>query len=541
VRQDVLAGLVVGVIALPLSMALAVAVGAPPIAGLYTAAFAGATASIFGGSRFNITGPTAALVPLLSHVVLQHGIEALPMVGFMAGVLLLAMSYFKLGRLIRFMPGTVVVGFTAGIAISIAFGQLNNILGVTGTDPRLEHFHEKLLDTISQAGTIDATTLAVGVAALAVLFTWVRLPIARAVPGPLLVVVALTAVTWGFGIDTSTLGRRYGDLPTSIPTPSLDFIDAGLILDLLPSAVAIAILASVESLLSAVVADGMARTADKHDPDREITGQALANIISPIMGGIPATAAIARTAAGIRSGGNSRLVGVVHSITVLSATLLLGPLASNVPISVLAAILIFTAWNIADLPELRSLVARAPRKDVGVLLATVLITVFFDLTYAIGFGIIASAFLLIHELMKLPAAKALVADESGRVTEVSEGLSALMQSRPDISFFTAQGMLSFHSVATFEYELNTDFSKPLVLRMKDVHHIDTSGLMTLRGVIEHRQRHGSRIMLSAIQPEVLPVLRRFGIIELIGDENVFPETRLAIAAIEAPEEKLIPA
>jgi SulP family sulfate permease len=531
----------VGVIALPLSMALAVAVGAPPIAGLYTAVFAGATASIFGGSRFNITGPTAALVPLLSHVVLKNGLEALPMVGFMAGVLLLAMSYLKVGRLIRFMPGTVIVGFTAGIAISIAFGQLNNLLGVTGTDPTLEHFHEKLFDTIGQASTIDATTLGVGIVALVVLFSWVRLPIARVIPGPLLVVVALTAITWGFDIETSTLGSRYGDLPTGFPTPSLDFFDAGLILNLLPSALAIAILASVESLLSAVVADGMARTAQKHDPDREIFGQSLANIISPIMGGIPATAAIARTAAGIRSGGDSRLVGVVHAMTVLSATLILGPLASNVPISVLAAILIFTAWNIADVPELRSLVTRAPRKDVGVLLATVLITVFFDLTYAIGFGVVASAFLLIHQLMKLPAAKELLADETGRVNEVSEGLSVLMQSRPDISFFTAQGMLSFHSVATFEYELNTDVSKPLVLRMKDVHHIDTSGLMTLRGVIEHRQRHGSRIMLSAIQPEVVPVLERFGIVELIGRENVFAETRLAIAAVEAPEPELIPA
>jgi SulP family sulfate permease len=521
-------------------MALAVAVGAPPIAGLYTAAFAGATASVFGGSRYNITGPTAALVPLLSHVVLQHGLEALPMVGLMAGVLLLAISHFKLGRLIRFMPGTVVVGFTAGIAISIAFGQLNNFLGVTGTDPALEHFHEKLADTARHAGTIDTTTLLVGLIALAALFTWVRFRVARVVPGPLLVVIALTAATWSLEIETATLGSRYGDLPTTLPRPSFAFFDLALVIDLLPSAVAIAILASVESLLSAVVADGMARTVRKHDPDREILGQGLANLVSPIMGGIPATAAIARTAAGIRSGGNSRLVGVVHAVTVLSATLLLGPLASNVPISVLAAILIFTAWNIADVPELRALIQRAPRRDVVVLLSTVAITVFLDLTYAIAFGVIASAFLLIHQLMKLPAAKALVADEGGRVSEVSEGLSELMQSRPDISFFTAQGMLSFHSVATFEYELNTDLSKPLVLRMKDVHHIDTSGLMTLRGVIEHRQRHGCRIVLSAIQPEVLPVLERFGILDALGEENVYPETRLAIAAIEAPAATPVP-
>jgi SulP family sulfate permease len=226
-------------------------------------------------------------------------------------------------------------------------------------------------------------------------------------------------------------------------------------------------------------------------------------------------------------------------VTVLGATVVLGPLAGNVPISVLAAILIFTAWNIADVPELKSLIVRAPRRDVIVLLATVAITVFFDLTYAIGFGVIASAFLLIQQLVKLPAAKALIADETGRVAEVSPELSRLMQERPDISFFTAQGMLSFHSVATFEYELNADLSKPLILRMKDVHHIDASGLMTLKGVIEHRHRHDSRIILSAIQPGLMPVLERFGILDLIGRQNVFPETRLGIADIEAPEPELV--
>lgn len=515
-------------------MALAVAVGAPPVTGLYTAAFAGATASLTGSSRYNITGPTAALVPLLSHVTLVHGVEALPMVGFMAGGLLILISYSRAGRLIRFMPATVIVGFTAGIAISIAFGQLNNFLGVSGTNSRLEHFHERLLDTAHHLGSTDGATLIIGLGTLLLLFSWVRLPIARLVPGPLVAVTAITAATWAMGIDTATLGSRYGSLPTSFPTPSLSFFDAGLIADLLPSAIAIAVLASVESLLSAVVADGMARTTEKHNPDREILGQGFANLVSPLMGGIPATAAIARTAAGIRSGGNSRMVGVVHSVTVLSATLLLGPLASNVPLSVLAAILIFTAWNIADVPEVASLIRKAPRKDVSVLLATSAITVFMDLTYAIAFGVIASAFMLIHELMKLPAAKALVADANGRVVEVSPELSALMQSRPDIAFFTAQGMLSFHSVAAFEYDLNADLSKPLILRMKDVGHIDTSGLMTLKGVIEHRQRHGSRIMLSAIQPDVMVILERFGIVDAIGRDNVFAETRQAIASIAPP-------
>jgi SulP family sulfate permease len=307
----------------------------------------------------------------------------------------------------------------------------------------------------------------------------------------------------------------------------------GLLLDLLPSAAAVALLASVESLLSAVVADGMSKSSVRHDPDRELLGQGLANIVSPFMGGIPATAAIARTATGVRNGGRSRWTGVFHAATVILATVALAPLAGHVPIAVLAAILIFVAWNIADVPELNRLIRGAPRPDLIVLIATIMITLFVDLTYAIGFGVIASAFLLIQQLIKFPAAKQLLPDDSGRVQEVSQGLSDVMQQRPDIAFFTVQGFLSFHSVATFEYELNSDVSKPLILRMKDVNHIDTSGLLTLEGVIEHRQRHNSRILLSAIQPDLGVVLDRFGILDKVGRENVFPSTLLAIAAIDS--------
>jgi sulfate permease, SulP family len=537
-RGDALAGVVVGIIALPLSIALAVAVGVPPVAGLYTAAFAGAAAAIFGGSNFNITGPTAALVPILSHAVLLHGPAALPMVGLMAGLILVAMSALKFGRLIRFMPGPVIVGFTAGIALSIAFGQLNNILAVTGTDPTIEHFHERLWDTLRHLHTVGFATPAVGAAALCVLVAWDRVPRLNRIPAPLVAVVGVTACTWMLGIDTATLGSRYGSIPRDVPIPSLRFFDAGLIFELLPIALSVAVLGSVESLLSAVVADGMAPTTTRHDPDRELFGQGIANLVSPIMGGIPATAAIARTAAGIRAGGTSRLTGVFHAATVLTATLALGGLASHIPLAALAAILLVVAWNIAEVPELLRLVRRAPREDSIVLIATILITLFFDLTYAIGFGVLASAVLLLRRLVQLPAAEELLPDETGRIQQVSPELSQLIQTRPDIAFFTAQGMLSFHSVAAFEYELRGNQRNPMILRMKDVHHIDTSGLLTLEGVIEHRQRHGGRMILTAIQPELLPVLERFGVIDKVGRENVFDHTRCAIASIDAPEGRL---
>nr|WP_297806189.1 solute carrier family 23 protein [Tepidiforma sp.] len=319
-----------------------------------------------------------------------------------------------------------------------------------------------------------------------------------------------------------------------MPRPSLGFFDASLLPDLLQPAIAVAILGGVESLLSAVVADGMAGQRIRHDPDRELRGQGIANLVSPLFGGIPATAAIARTAASIRAGATSRLAGVFHSVTVLIVTLALGPLAGHIPMATLAAVLLVTAWRIAEVPEVARIFRRAPREDVIVLAATVLITLFFDLTYAIGFGVVASTVLLIRRLVSIPAAAAMLPDANGRIAQVSDELGALIKSRPDIDFFTAQGLLSFHSAASFEYQLQGDAHRPLILRMKDVHHIDTTGLLTLEGIIEHRKRHGGRIILTAIQPEVRPVLERFGIIDLLGPENVFEHTKCAIASIDHP-------
>ena len=532
VRQNLVAGLVAGIIALPLSIALAVAVGVPPIAGLYTAVFAGAVASIFGGSKYNITGPTAALVPLLNGVVLQHGPGALPLVGLMAGVILVGMSLLRFGRLIRYMPGLVIVGFTAGIALSIGFGQVNTFLAVTGTDPNLEHFHEKFWDTLAHLGSVGTTTPLVGLASLAVLILAPKVKYLSSIPAALLAVAGVTAVTWTMGIDTPTLGSRYGALPSGFPAPDFGFLDGGLFIDLLQPAIAVAILGAVESLLSAVVADGMSGSPERHNPDRELRGQGLANIVSPIFGGIPATAAIARTGASVRSGATSRLAGVFHSLTVLSATLVLGGMAGHIPLTTLAAVLFVVAWKIAEVPEVARLLRRAPKEDLIVLVSTMLITLFLDLTYAIGFGVLASAVLLIRRLTSVPAAAALLPDETGRIAQVSRDLGDLIQSRPDIDFFTAQGMISFHSAATFEYELPGSTHRPLILRMKDVHHIDTSGLLTLEGIIEHRQKHGGRIVLTAIQPDIYPVLERFGIIKKLGPENVFEHTKCAIAAID---------
>jgi SulP family sulfate permease len=534
VLPNIGAGLVVGVIALPLSIALAIAVGVSPAAGLYTAIFAGGVAALFGGSNYNITGPTAALVPVLNHAVLRHGPSVLPTLALLAGIILVGFSLIRAGRLVRFIPGTVVVGFTAGIALSIAFGQLNNFLGITGTDPGAEHFHERLADSIAHVETSSAASIVIGILALALLLLWPKIPRASMLPGPLVAVVATTALAWGLDLDAATVGSSYGALPRNLPRLDAPVLDLDLVADLLPLAFAVAVLAGIESLLSAVVADGMSGSAERHDSDRELRGQGLGNLVAACFGGIPATAAIARTAAGIRHGGTSRLTGVTHAFTVLVATVALAPLVGHVPLTALAAILLVVAWNIGEIPEVLKLLRKAPREDAVVLFATMGITLVLDLTYAIGFGVLASMVLLIRRLITVPAAQELLPDQTGRIRQVSPELSDLIASRPDIALFNADGSISFHSAAAFEYELLGHDRNPLILRMKDVHHIDTTGLLTLEGIIEHRQKQGGRIILTAVQPELSLVLARFGLLDKLGPENLFEHTRDAIASIDSP-------
>jgi len=535
IRRDVPAGLVVGVIAFPLSIALAVAVGVPPAFGLYTAIAAGAVAAIFGGSRFNITGPTAALVPVLSHAVLAHGARVLPVLGLLSGLMLVGLSLLKAGRLMKYVPGTVVVGFTAGIALSIAFGQLNNFFGITGTNPAEEHFHRRLLDSFRHLGSGTWQELATGLGAAVLLFSWPHIPRLRRIPGPLVAVTAGVTLVKLAGFDVTTVQAKYGAIPRSLPAVSLDFFDLSLALEVLPLAFSVAVLAGIESLLSAVVADGMATDGASHDPNRELLGQGLGNIAGSLVGGVPSTAAIARTAAGIRTGGNSRAVGVTHSLLVLSATLIFGSVAGAVPMTVLAAILLVVAWNIAEAPEVARLVRRAPRVDAAIVLATALITVFFDLTYAIGFGVLASMVVLLRQLTRIPAAAEMLPDDNGRIRLVTPELSELIRSRPDIAFFNVEGAVSFFSASTFEYELSSQDHRPLILRMKNVRHMDATALLTLEGIIEHRQKVGGRIILTAIQPDIQPVLARFGIFQKLGPGNVFEHTRCAVASVEPPQ------
>lgn len=534
--QNVLAGVIVGVIAFPLSIALAVAVGVSPVAGLYTAVFAGGTAALLGGSRFNITGPTAALVPLLLHLSIAHGPQAIPVAAVLAGVILVVMGLLRFGRLIRFMPQLVIVGFTAGIAVSIAFGQVNNLLGLSGTDARLEHFHERLLDTVRHLGTMEPASAALGLGCVVFLFAYQARP--RRIPGALLAVVGATAIAQVFDLDVSTVSSRYGALPKSLPTPSLDFFDFGLAVDLLPSAAAIAVLAAVESLLSAVVADGMAADGIRHDADRELVGQGIANLVAPVFGGVAATAAIARTAAGIRNGATSRITGIVHAVTVLVLTVALAGFAGEIPLAALAAVLVVVAYGIADLPELSRLLRTAPREDLIALVGTILVTIFLDLTFAIALGVLTSTVILLRRLNRVPVVHRVLEDIEDAPDEpspYSPALQSLLREHPDVLFFNAQGVISFHSAAAFEATLPTHDPRPLVIRMRDIHHVDSSGLITLAGIVQHRERAGGRTILTDVRPEVAATMHRFGLQHAMAGTNVTAEAALRALTSMPPD------
>ncbi len=537
IARNAVAGLIVGLIAFPLSIALAVAVGAPPIAGLYTGVFAGGLAAAFGGSRYNITGPTAALVPLLLHVTLRHGPGALPLLGVMSGVILLGMSWLRFGRLVRYMPALVVVGFTAGIGISIAAGQLNALLGLTGIDPSLDHFHQRLADTAGRIGTVSPAAAMLGAGSVAFLWWWQRQP--RRLPGALIVIVATTLLARLLDLPVATVASQYGDFSRAFPRPDASFFDLGLAFDLLPSAFAVATLSAVESLLAAVVADGMVVGVERHDSDRELFGQGIANVVAPFFGGIPATAAIARTAAGVRNGATSRLTGVCHAVTLLALTLVFGGLAGDIPLAALAAILVVVAYGIADVPELLRLVRGSPREDLLVLLGTLVVTVMLDLTFAIALGVITSAVLLLRRLTSVPVVAQILDD----VVDGDEGdppglgepgsiqAATLMRARPDVLFFNAQGIISFHSAAAFESLLPSHDHRPLVIRMRDVHHVDSSGLLTLRGIVEHRHRAGSRVILAETRPEIVSAIRRFGLVAELGEDGLAISIEAALATL----------
>jgi len=515
-RGDLTGGLTAAVVALPLALAFAVASGVDPKAGLYTAIVAGIVAAVFGGSPVQITGPTGAMAVILVGIVAKYGIEKVWIAGFIAGVIQVALGVAKLGRLVKFIPYPVTAGFTNGIAVIIFCGQLNNLLGLQL--PRSDHFFASLWQTMTYLDRVNWA--AVGLATVVILtkLYWAR--ITTAIPGSLVGLVLATTISSFFHLNVPTIGS----IPQSLPLPQAipHWHDFGLIRELINPALALAALGSIESLLSAVVADGMT-VSEKHNSDRELIGQGLANMIVPFFGGIPATGAIARTAVNVRSGGKTRLSGVIHGVALAIIVLAVAPLASQVPLAALAGILMVTSVRMVEW-EAIGLLMRATYSDFAVMLLTWMVTILFDLVLAVEVGLIAAGALFIKRMSDLSL---------GRVPETDAFPPGIpLELTKQIAVYRVDGPVFFGAAERFVTFLRDEPEvKYLILRMRFVPNMDTTGLVALEDIYHDLRRHDCRLLLSGLQPEVHKLLERSGLLDKIGRENCFETTDAAICAL----------
>lgn len=524
---NIISGVIVGVVALPLAMAFAIASGAKPEQGLYTAIVAGLLVSLFGGSRLQIAGPTGAFIVVLSGITSKYGIDGLQIATLIAGVMLLFFGLARLGAVIKFTPDPVIFGFTAGIAVVIWVGQWQYFFGlppVTGA-----HFHEKLWHLLQHLPTLHPMTTALAIASLLIVIYANKIRGLKRIPSPLIALVFVTGLQAIFHFEgIATIGSAFGGIPQGLPSFQLPKISVSRIIELIGPAFTIAMLGAIESLLSAVIADGMAGT--RHDSNRELIGQGLANIATPLFGGFAATGAIARTATNIRNGGNSPLAGVIHSVTLILIILFLAPLAVDVPLAVLAAILFVVAWNMSEAKHFIKLIQRAPHADVIILLVTFFLTIFVDLVVAVNIGVILA---ILHFLLRMAESVEVQQQTEEQLTRefASQNIPTLPA---DVLVYAIEGPFFFGAVEIFERALASTHSDPrvLIIRLRWVPHIDITGLQAMEEVIQDIQKRGVRVIVSGANPRVETKLRKAGIINLLGQHNVIKEFSDALLACQ---------
>jgi SulP family sulfate permease len=525
---NVVSGITVGVVALPLAMAFAIASGAKPEQGIYTAIVAGLVVSACGGSRLQIAGPTGAFIVILSGITATHGIEGLQIATLMAGVMVLLLGLARLGGIIKFIPAPVIAGFTAGIGVIIFVGQWKDFFGLPA--PAGAHFHEQLPELLAALPGLHPATTLIAAASLAVVIFSSRVPGLRRIPGPLAALAFATAVqgAWGFE-GVATIGTAFGGVPSGLPPFQAPDITASKVIQLMGPAFTIAMLCAIESLLSAVVADGMAGT--RHDSNQELVGQGLANIATPFFGGFAATGAIARTATNVRNGGTGPLAGIVHSATLVLVILFLAPLAVDVPLAALSAVLWVTAWNMSDARHVLTMVRRAPRADVAILLVTFGLTVFVDLVVAVNIGVILAT---LHFLRRMAASVEVQQVDAREIHEELEARGA-GPLPPDVLVYKVEGPFFFGAVENFERALAYTHTDPrvLILRLRWVPFMDITGVQALEEAIRDLQRRGVRVMITGANPRVAAKLERAGIVALIGRENFCENIVEALAACRA--------
>ena len=525
-RKDLISGLIVGIIAIPLGMAFAIASGVNPEYGIYTTIIAGILISLFGGSRFQIGGPTGAFIPILLGIVLTYGYENLLIAGMMAGFILFLMGVFKLGSLIRFIPRPVTIGFTSGIAVIIFTGQIASFLGLMGIE-RHEDFISNMKEILIHFETINLYSVTTAmVCLLFILFTPKFLP---KVPGTLVGLMVSSLVASVFFPDKiATISSTFGDIPNTLPSFNLPEITLEKIQHLLRPAFVIAMLGGIESLLSAVVADGM--TGSKHNSNRELIGQGIANMVTPLFGGIPATGAIARTATNIKNGATSPVSGIIHGLVVLFVLLILAPYASHIPLASMAPILMVVAWNMSERKEFIHIFMTKTNESL-ILMVTFLLTVFTNLTIAVEVGLVLSAILFVKRMSEILTVAKVLPDPSDKNKKVRSHMVNQGHDCPQISIFTIAGPLFFGVAQLFEKTIMESINhRPilLILRMGKVPYMDTTGESNLKSIVRHFHKQGGTILISGIQDQPNEILIRTELYEEIGKGQFFEHTGDAI-------------
>ena len=533
--RDVVAGIIVAIIALPLSIALAIASGVSPEQGLYTAIFAGFVIAAFGGSRVNISGPTAAFATIVAGVVATHGTAGLVTATVLAGILLMLMGLCRLGGLIKYIPMTITTGFTAGIAVTIAIGQIKDFLGLTfAPGTHAVETTEKLSAIVASISTVSLHALIVGAVGLAVLILWPMLGkarlgafsrIAAKIPPSIIAVVVGILLVELTPLEVNTVGTLYPTLSSRLPAPALPDFSPATVTAVLPNALTIALLAAIESLLSCVVSDGM--IGDRHNSNTELMAQGLGNVTSGLFGGIPATGAIARTAANVKNGGRSPVSGMVHAVVLLLFLVLLMPLAKMIPMPIIAAILLMVAYNMSEWRHFVRICRFSAVADILVLVATFVLTVVFDLVVAIAAGLILSAFLFMKRM-----------SDATRVRRwAKEDTRANGRTLPDgVAVFEVNGPMFFAYADKLGDIAPEEGIHTVIVRMGGVPSVDATAVRSLSLLLATCRMRGITLALSRVQDEPLAVLRKAGFIDALGEERVFATIDDALAAVSADAE-----
>ncbi len=526
--KDVIAGIIVAIIALPLSIALALASGVTPERGLYTAIVAGFVISFLGGSRVQISGPTAAFATIVAGIVAKKGMEGLAIATVMAGIILIIMGLLKFGRLLKFIPYTITTGFTLGIAVTIFIGQIKDFLGLTLHTKPVETL-EKLFACFEAIATINLQALLIGALSLIILIIWPK--INNKIPASLVAVIIAAAVVKLFGVEVNTIGSLY-EISSKPPTFHMPNINISMISSMLPDAITIAVLAGVESLLSCVVADGM--IGSKHRSNMELVAQGAGNIFSSLFGGIPATGAIARTAANVKNGGRTPIAGMVHAVTLFLILVVLMPYAALIPMPTIAAILFMVAYNMSEWREFVELVKKSPKSDILVLVSTFALTVIFDLVVAIEVGILMAAILFVKRMADVADVQSWTyLEDDPSEDDLNDPENIRKKKVPKNTLvYEINGPMFFGAADKF-LDISLDSHvKVVILRMRSVPAMDVNALHVLNRVLKSCQKRRITLILSHVQEQPLKMMQKAGFDQSVGVDNFCENIDLALTRAE---------